>query len=110
MSWPVRSRLLGSFKGSPAAFTFVSLGTVPQGKTWLVKEWSIYNGGSGSRSFYLLIRLAGVTWVWDRTVLTADTVGGNFGRHLVLPAGYELGFQSGLSGNLDIFVSGAQLG
>ena len=112
MTWPVRSKRLGLYGGAPTANVFVSLGTVPSGKTWLVKDWSAYNSAGAGRNVFLMVKVSGVTYVVDYVNgLVNTSVAGNSNRHIVLNAGEEIGFQSSTNAaNLYVQVSGAQLG
>jgi hypothetical protein len=112
VTWPVRSKQLVFYVASPAANTVVELATVPTGKTWLVKDWSAYNGGSSTRDLYLIQKTAGgVVLIWDQTLaLASGRIQGNSTRHLVLPAGDKLAFQSSTNQALQLQISGAQLG
>lgn len=111
MSWPVRSKRFGLYNGTPAANTFTSLGTVPAGKTWLLKEWSFYNGGATTKTATIVVKISGVVTVVDHSAAVASgIITGNNTRHFVLNAGDELGFQTSVSQLVHVTASGAQLG
>lgn len=111
MPWPIRSTALAFYKASPAANTPVFLGTVPGGKKWLVKDWSVFNQGASTRAIYLMRRSGATTIVVDaQLAIASGNPGGNSNRHLVLEAGESLYFQSSTNQALDLQVSGAVLG
>lgn len=111
MSWPVRSKRLAIYHAIPAANVPVFLGTVPAGKTWLVKDWSFFNQGAATRNFYLQVDVGGVKYVVDAALNVATgNPSGNPNRHLVLNAAESLYFQTSQAQLIDVQVSGAQLG
>lgn len=110
MPWPIRSTRFAFYSASPAANTPISLGTVPTGKKWLVKDWSVYNAGAASRTMYMMIGNGGVNLVWDLATVASAGITGNHDRHVVLNAGESLVFQSSTNQAVMIQISGAQLG
>lgn len=111
MTWPVRSRLLAVHAGALVAGVDVIVGTVPSGKTWLVKDMTAYNGVGSARSFYFLLIYAGVRVLWHgSSSVGAAGVLWSGERHVVLPAGAQLGYVSGAGGAATCQASGAQLG
>lgn len=107
----VRTKEIGHAIATFAA-TAPTIGTVPAGKTWIVKEWSFYNGNSPSVSGYLAVNRGADGFVVDRQSFTADTCKSGSGRFLVLEAGDSLQLLTAglLSGDsLRIWVSGAEL-
>lgn len=110
MTWPVRSKRLGLYNGTPAANTPVALGTVPAGKTWLFKEWSVYAAGASTHTIVIMINVGGTRTVIDRAVVTSGTTSGQSERHTVLNAGEVLEFQTTSATAIMVTSSGAQLG
>lgn len=111
MPWPVRSVRFGLYNGTPAANTPVSLGTVPAGKKWLLKEWQAYNAGASSRTVVMLVNVAGVRTVIDvAAAVPSANPAGNSNRHFVLNTGETLEFQTSVAQAIHITASGAQLG
>lgn len=111
MTWPVRSKLLGRHVASATGGTFYSLGTVPTGKTWIIKDWRIYNAAGGSIDINLYSKRAGVRGVIDRLAAVAgDSINGKTGILVVMAAGDELEFIVSATKVISLHVSGAQLG
>lgn len=111
MTWPVRSRLLGRHVASATAGTVYSLGTVPAGKTWLVKDWRCFNPSGAAIDINLYAKTGGVSGVIDRiTAIAGDGIGQHTPVNIVLPAGYELTFIVSATKTISLHVSGAQLG
>lgn len=111
MSWPVRSRLLGRHVASATAGTAYSLGVVPAGKTWLIKDWRIFNPSGAALDINLYLKTGGVSGVIDRiTGIPSDGIGQHTPVNIVAPAGYELTFIVSTTKIISLHVSGAQLG
>lgn len=110
MPWPIRSTRLGLYNATPAANTPVGLGTVPTGKKWLLKEWSVYAAGAATHTVVIMINVGGVRTVVDRGSATSGTTTGNSTRHLVLNAAETLEFQTTSATAIHVTASGAQLG
>jgi hypothetical protein len=107
MTWPVRSRQLGTYLNASAPG---SIGTVPAGKTWLIKDWSFYNAAGSSRTMLLLVVKGASVIVADSGTAASANVVGNNQRHLVLAAGDVLQIQFQSAGASHVIISGAQLG
>lgn len=111
MTWPVRSKRLAFYTATPAANTSILLGTVPTGKTWLIKEWTAYNAGANTRDLYLQLFSGGVGVNVDKiTGLTAGNLVYKADHHLVLTAAEEVRFLSSTAQAVNITVHGAELG
>jgi hypothetical protein len=111
MSWPVRSRLLAFYVATPPGGTWVVLGTVPAGKTWLVKQWTAYNGGGGVRDILLGMRQGAVDCIIQKgAAVPSAAVTGTAGLSAVFPAGTQLMFWSSTATPIQLHVSGAELG
>jgi len=111
LTWPVRSKQLGLYVNASApASTPITIGTVPAGKTWLVKDWSFYNAAGTSRQMLLFVKQGANSVVADSGTAASGTVTGNNGRHLVLQAGDVLQIQFQQAGASHVTISGAQLG
>ena len=111
MTWPVRSKLLGQYSATPAANTLITLGTVPAGKTWLVKDVVFHNSGAAARNLFLWATIGGVAYVvLQAPALAAAATSASSGRSIVLPAAGVLQFSSSTAQALIVYVSGAQLG
>jgi len=110
LSWPVRSRCLYHSRGTLSATTH-SLGVVPTGKTWLVKEFAVTNI-TGSSSSIVVYHLRGTAYVpfWIPGSVPNGTLvrAGPFGT--VLAAGDDLVIYTPIAGEYAIAVYGAQLG
>lgn len=110
MPWPIRSTRLGLYNGTPAANAQVLLGTVPAGKRWLLKEWSMFNLGAATRDIAIYINVGGTLTVIDWARTLTGQPNGNSSRHTVLNAGESLQFVSTTAQLLHLTASGAQLG
>lgn len=111
MTWPVRSRLLGRYVASATGGSVISLGTVPVGKTWLLKDFRIYNASGTAIDCNLYARRSGVTGVIDKIVaIPGDGIGQHTPTNIVMAAGDELLFAISATKSISLHVSGAQLG
>jgi hypothetical protein len=111
MSWPVRSRQLAFWSASAAGATFITLGTVPAGKTWLVKDMYLYNDLSVARNFSLVTKQGLVyAHIFFAAAIPSGGVSGFTGRSIVLPQLAQLQMYTPTAGPLQLVLSGAQLG
>lgn len=94
---------------APAA-TPITIGTVPSGKKWLLKDWSFYNASGGSRQCLVFLKSGATTCVIDSGTAAGSGVIGNNNRHVVLNAGDILQVQFQTTGASHFQASGAQLG
>lgn len=111
MPWPTRSRRLVAFSSNLAGGTISWLVTVPVSRTYLVKDWRVYNSAATARAFALWAELDGAPYVIGHSgTIGAGLVGGESGRSVVLAAGQRLGISAGTTGTTGLYVSGAVLG
>lgn len=111
MPWPVRSRLLCRNTASLPGGAVTILGTVPAGKTWLVKEIAIWNSTAGSGSCNFGDVIAGSHANAEKiSPIAASDFALRVGRNWVLPSGYGLYVVPSATGVWQIHISGAELG
>lgn len=111
MPWPVRTRLLlAEIRATPGANTPHYSATVPTGKTWLVKDWRLYNAGAGTITTALLVSDGTNVYVLSVQSQASGASNGQVGTSIALPAGYKVGYQSSANTAIHAYISGAQLG
>lgn len=110
MPWPIRSTQFILYAGTPTANTSTAQTTVPTGKKWLIKDWSVYNAGASSRTVTLTVTRSGTVYVLDIATVASAQPNGNPNRHIVLNAGDTLAFQTSVAQAIHFQCSGAQLG
>lgn len=111
MSWPVRSRLLTHRVAATTGGAGVTLATVPTGKTWLLKDWRVYNAGGVTISCFIGMILGSTNGIVDGIAgIGAGQVGQHTGLSFVAPAGAELYVVITSTLTIHLYLSGAQLG
>lgn len=111
MPWPVRSRLLHASAQNRTGGAVHTLGVVPAGKTWLIKDWRVYNSAAGPQDVNIGLKLGPTFINCDKLAgIGVGQVGQHTPVNIVLPAGAELYMVNSATGIVQIVVSGAELG
>lgn len=112
MTWPVRSRLLHQeVQAAPGVNVVHYSGFVPAGKTWLLKDITVWSGGGASQNAYVYsVTGAVLTVVASYLGLISGAAGLGLGRSIVIPAGSRLAWSVSANTLVHVTLSGAQLG
>lgn len=111
MAWPTRSSRLAHYGGILTAGPIFYPVTVPAGKTWLIKDWMVFNGEGSVRSYALWVKVDNVpiiVWHSGNVSASSSVVGQN--RSIVAHAGEGIGISISANGSVQFYMSGAKLG